>query len=70
MGVFKIYKVRDVASSLLNCPLDMDEQLSRRASEFVQEFTKVLSYLDRSEIDNTDGLKSWIDEGRRNDSSI
>ncbi|KAF5004879.1 hypothetical protein FDECE_8661 [Fusarium decemcellulare] len=32
-GLFLIYKVRDVASSLLNCPFMMDEQLSRRASE-------------------------------------
>lgn len=48
----------------------MDEQLSRRASEYVQEFTKVLSYLDRSEIVNTDGLKSWIDEGRRTSRAI
>lgn len=42
----------------------MNRQLSRRAFEYVQEFTKVLSYLDRSEIINTDGLRSWIDEGQ------
>jgi beta-glucosidase len=42
----------------------MDRQLSRRVSEYIQEFTKVLSYLDRSEIVNTDGLRSWIDEGQ------
>jgi beta-glucosidase len=48
----------------------MDEHVSRRASEFVQEFTKVLSYLDRSEIVNTDGLKSWIDEGRRGNKDV
>ncbi|XEV07579.1 hypothetical protein FSHL1_012866 [Fusarium sambucinum] len=63
-GLYLIYKVRSVASSLLNCPFMMDRQLSRRASEYIQEFTKVLSYLDRSEIVNTDGLRSWIDEGQ------
>ncbi|KAM5344108.1 hypothetical protein ACJ41O_012645 [Fusarium nematophilum] len=71
-GLFlpQIYKVRDVASSLMNCPFVMDEQLSRRASEYVQEFSKVLSYLDRSEIVNTDGLKSWIDEDRQNSRAV
>ncbi|VZH95110.1 unnamed protein product [Fusarium fujikuroi] len=63
-GLYLIYKVRSVASSLLNCPFEMDRQLSRRVSEYIQEFTKVLSYLDRSEIVNTDGLRSWIDEGQ------
>ncbi|KAF5639685.1 hypothetical protein F52700_4067 [Fusarium sp. NRRL 52700] len=61
-GLYLIYKVRSIASSLLNCPFEMDRQLSRRVSEYIQEFTKVLSYLDRSEIVNTDGLRSWIDE--------
>ncbi|KAF4335656.1 beta-glucosidase [Fusarium beomiforme] len=63
-GLYLIYKVRSIASSLLNCPFMMDRQLSRRVSEYIQEFTKVLSYLDRSEIVNTDGLRSWIDEGQ------
>ncbi|KAF5589551.1 beta-glucosidase [Fusarium pseudocircinatum] len=63
-GLYLIYKVRSIASSLLNCPFEMDRQLSRRVSEYIQEFTKVLSYLDRSEIVNTDGLRSWIDEGQ------
>ncbi|KAH7241241.1 beta-glucosidase [Fusarium tricinctum] len=63
-GLYLIYKVRSVASSLLNCPFMMNRQISRRAFEYVQEFTKVLSYLDRSEIINTDGLRSWIDEGQ------
>ncbi|KAF4443303.1 hypothetical protein F53441_11454 [Fusarium austroafricanum] len=63
-GLYLIYKVRSIASSLLNCPFMMDKQLSRRVSEYIQEFTKVLSYLDRSEIANTDGLRSWIDEGQ------
>lgn len=58
----QIYKARSVASSLLNCPFVMDRQLSQRVSEYVQEFTKVLSYLDRSEMVSTDGLRSWVDE--------
>lgn len=58
------YKVRDVAVTLLNCPFEAHERPARRAVEYMRDFTRALSRLDRSEIVNTNSLKSWIDIDR------
>ncbi|EEY17462.1 conserved hypothetical protein [Verticillium alfalfae VaMs.102] len=61
------YKIRGVATSLLNCPSLLGESVSQRAAGYVREFTKVLAFLDLSEIMNTDGVDTWIDKDRLGD---
>ncbi|KAM0331230.1 hypothetical protein ACHAQA_002899 [Verticillium albo-atrum] len=61
------YKIRSVAMSLLSCPSTLGEHVAQRAAGYVSEFTKVLSYLDHSEIMNTDGVDTWIDRDRLGD---
>ncbi|KAM0510608.1 hypothetical protein D7B24_009309 [Verticillium nonalfalfae] len=63
-GLYLAYKVRDVAVALLNCPFEAHEGPSRRAAEYMRDFTSMLSRLDRSEIMNTASLKSWVDKDR------
>ncbi|KAK7420512.1 hypothetical protein QQX98_002710 [Neonectria punicea] len=63
-GLYLTYKVRDVGVTLLNCPYEAHERPARRAAEYMQDFTRALSRLDRSEIVNTNSLKSWIDVDR------
>ncbi|UQC80365.1 uncharacterized protein CLUP02_05848 [Colletotrichum lupini] len=63
-GLYLAYKVRDVAVTLLNCPFEAHERPARRAVEYMRDFTRALSRLDRSEIVNTNSLKSWIDIDR------
>jgi hypothetical protein len=59
------YKVRDVAVSLLTCPFESYEEASKRASEYLRDFTNKLSRLDASETMNTLSLQSWVDTDRR-----
>ncbi|KAH6695132.1 hypothetical protein F5X68DRAFT_272596 [Plectosphaerella plurivora] len=58
------YKIRAVATSLLNCPFTLDAHMAQRATGYVREFIKVLSYLDHSEVVNTDSLETWVDRDR------
>jgi len=64
-GLHFTYKVRDVAVSLLTCPFESYEEASKRASEYLRDFTNKLSRLDASETMNTLSLQSWIDTDRR-----
>ncbi|CRK15939.1 hypothetical protein BN1723_010849, partial [Verticillium longisporum] len=61
------YKIRGVGASLLNCPSLLGEIVSQRAAGYVREFTKVLAFLDLSEIMNTDGVDTWIDKDKLGD---
>ncbi|KZL76065.1 quinate utilization pathway activator [Colletotrichum tofieldiae] len=63
-GLYLAYKVRDVAVTLLNCPFEAHERPARRAVEYMRDFTRALSRLDRSETVNTNSLKSWVDVDR------
>ncbi|CRK16043.1 hypothetical protein BN1723_002221 [Verticillium longisporum] len=63
-GLYLAYKVRDVAVALLYCPFEAHEGPSRRAAEYMRDFTSMLSRLDRSEIMNTASLKSWVEKDR------
>ncbi|KAK1976404.1 hypothetical protein LZ30DRAFT_307857 [Colletotrichum cereale] len=63
-GLYLAYKVRDVAVTLLNCPFKAHERPARRAVEYMRDFTRALSQLDRSETVNTNSLKSWVDVDR------
>ncbi|GJC92017.1 quinate utilization pathway activator [Colletotrichum higginsianum] len=63
-GLYLTYKVRDVAVTLLNCPFQPHERPARRAVEYMRDFTRALSRLDRSETVNTNSLKSWVDVDR------
>ncbi|WYZ34576.1 hypothetical protein EsH8_I_000852 [Colletotrichum jinshuiense] len=63
-GLYLAYKVRDVAVTLLNCPFEAHERPAIRAVEYMRDFTRALCRLDRSEIVNTNSLKSWVDVDR------
>ncbi|KAL1857546.1 hypothetical protein Daus18300_010304 [Diaporthe australafricana] len=63
-GLHLAYKVRDVAVTLLNCPFEAHTRPARRATEYMRDFTRALSRLDRSEIVNTNSLRSWVDVDR------
>ncbi|KAH6997326.1 beta-glucosidase [Ilyonectria destructans] len=63
-GLYLTYKVRDVGVTLLNCPYEGHERPARRAAEYMRDFTRALSRLDRSEIVNASSLKSWVDVDR------
>lgn len=63
-GLYLTYKVRDVGVALLNCPYEAHERPARRAAEYMQDFARALSRLDRSEIVNTSSLRSWVDTDR------
>ncbi|KAG8158636.1 hypothetical protein KVR01_011758 [Diaporthe batatas] len=63
-GLYLAYKVRDVAVTLLNCPFEANTRPAIRAVEYTRDFTQILSRLDRSEIVNTNSLRSWVDVDR------
>ncbi|KAL3426769.1 quinate utilization pathway activator [Phlyctema vagabunda] len=63
-GHHLVCKVRDVAVSLLGCPFDSQGDVSKRATEYLLEFTNILSRLDGSEKMNTLSLQSWVDTDR------
>ncbi|CAH0046305.1 unnamed protein product [Clonostachys solani] len=63
-GLYFAYKVRDVGVALLNCPFEAYEPPARRATEYMHDFTRALSRLDRSERMNTSSLRSWVDTDR------
>jgi hypothetical protein len=60
----QVYKVRDVAISLLSCPFDPAEGRTRRATEYLREFSGLLSMFDASEQVSLLSLQSWIDTSR------
>ncbi|OLN85353.1 hypothetical protein CCHL11_09875 [Colletotrichum chlorophyti] len=64
-GLYLAYKVRDVAVTLLNCPFDGHERPALRAVQYMRDFTRKLSEIDRSESVNTNSLRSWIDLDRQ-----
>ncbi|KAH7230625.1 uncharacterized protein BKA55DRAFT_526060, partial [Fusarium redolens] len=63
-GISIVYKVRDVAVSLLSCPDDLTKQRTQRARTYLQEFSRLLSILDVSKEINSLSLQSWIDISR------
>jgi hypothetical protein len=63
-GLHLTYKIRDVAVALLTCPFEPHEAASKRASEYVREYTDILSRLDGSETVSTVSLRSWVDTDR------
>lgn len=63
-GLHLTYKVRDIAASFLACPFREDEPEARRAAEYIQQFTSILSRLDRSESVNSIHLQTWADTDR------
>lgn len=63
-GLHLAYKVRDIAASFLACPFGEDEPEARRAAEYIQQFTSILSRLDRSESVNSIHLQTWADTDR------
>lgn len=50
--------------TLLNCPFEARTRPAHRAVEYMRDFTRALSRLDRSEIVNTNSLRSWVDVDR------
>lgn len=72
-GMHLVYKVRDVAGSLLACPFKEEDQLSgtvgpaTRAKEYLRDFTKKLRQLDQSETINSISLQTWVDTDRNED---
>lgn len=50
--------------TLLNCPFEAHTRPALRAVEYMRDFTRALSRLDRSEIVNTNSLRSWVDVDR------
>lgn len=53
-----------MAVTLLNCPFEANTRPAIRAVEYMRDFTHILSRLDRSEIVNTNSLRSWVDVDR------
>jgi hypothetical protein len=72
-GLHVVYKVRDVAGSLLACPFKEADQLSgtvgpaTRAKEYLRDFTNKLRQLDKSETINSISLQTWVDTDRNED---
>lgn len=50
--------------TLLNCPFEAHTRPAHRANEYMRDFTRALSRLDRSEIVNANSLRSWVDVDR------
>lgn len=63
-GLHLTYKVRDIAAGFLACPYREHEPEARRAAEYIQQFTSILSRLDRSESVNSIHLQTWADTDR------
>ncbi|RAK79312.1 Zn(II)2Cys6 transcription factor [Aspergillus fijiensis CBS 313.89] len=63
-GLHLAYKVRDIASVMLNCPFQAGEPEAERAAEYIRLATEILSRLDTSESVNTMNLQAWVDTDR------
>lgn len=63
-GLHLATKVRDIAASLLSCPLHPEDPISKQVTDYIQKSTDILSRLDSSESLNTMHLQSWIDTDR------
>ncbi|EKJ71684.1 hypothetical protein FPSE_08130 [Fusarium pseudograminearum CS3096] len=63
-GLGLVYKVRDVAVSLLSSLHDYSEERTCRVTADLHEFSRLLSVLDVSEQCNLLNLQSWIDTSR------
>lgn len=63
-GLHLATKVRDIAASLLSCPLHPEDPISKQVADYIQKSTDILSRLDCSESLNTLHLQSWIDTDR------
>ncbi|KAJ9144166.1 Fungal Zn(2)-Cys(6) binuclear cluster domain family protein [Pleurostoma richardsiae] len=63
-GLHLTFKVRDIAVGLLNCPYDEGHAAAKRAAEYIQQLTLILSRLDRSESPNMVNVQSWVDTDR------
>jgi len=69
-GLVLVYKVRDVAVSLFECPFKEAEQPNNvvgpatRAKKYLQDFTEKLRQLDKSETINGISLQTWVDTDR------
>ncbi|CAG8029675.1 unnamed protein product [Penicillium olsonii] len=63
-GLHLANKVRDVVASLLGCPFPPEDPISKKAAEYIQLSTDVLSRLDSSEGMNTLHLQTWVDTDR------
>lgn len=63
-GLHLAYKVRDIASAMLNCPFQAGEPEAERAAEYIRLATEILSRLDTSESVNTMNLQAWVDTDR------
>ncbi|KAH7025703.1 uncharacterized protein B0I36DRAFT_293333 [Microdochium trichocladiopsis] len=69
-GLSLVYKIRDVASTLLAYPFDNashdddDDRRDRRAAEHLRDLSSLLSRLDVSETPSSLSLQSWVDTSR------
>ncbi|KAJ5987884.1 hypothetical protein N7481_003094 [Penicillium waksmanii] len=63
-GLHLANKVRDIAASLLSCPLHPDDPISKQVADYVRQSTDILSRLDSSEGINTMHLPTWVDTDR------
>lgn len=69
LGIYLIYKIRDVASPFLSC-LDNNGENSTsadfhdRAKQYLQEFSEKLRQLDRSGRPQFESLQTWVDTDR------
>lgn len=69
LGLYLVYKVRDVAGTLLACPFAdtgraEDVGPATRAKEYLRAFTDKLRELDKSETINCLSLQTWVDTDR------
>lgn len=64
-GMHTTFKVRDMAVGLLACPYEREDSPAyKRAAQYVNELTVILSRLDHSEKASTVYLQSWVDTDR------
>ncbi|CAG8426848.1 unnamed protein product [Penicillium salamii] len=63
-GLHLANKVRDIVASLLGCPFPPEDPIAKKAAEYIQLSTDVLSRLDSSEGMNTLHLQTWVDTDR------
>jgi hypothetical protein len=63
-GLHLANKVRDIAASLLSCPLHPDDPISKQVADYVRQSTDILSRLDSSEGINIMHLPTWVDTDR------
>ncbi|KAG8630664.1 hypothetical protein KVT40_002283 [Elsinoe batatas] len=59
-----VTKVRDIATSMLECPYDSQELPALRAARYLRDFSQMLSRLDHSEELNLSSVQSWVDTDR------